>query len=433
MKRLSPSDRIRTQIDEVFADPDLDLADAMEDVARLSVRLVLQAVLEEEVTEFLGRDRYQRGDASRAGSRNGFSQVTVKTTAGPVCLDRPKLRGTDEQFCSKLLGKRVLRTNPLEALVISCWVRGLSDRDVEAMLAEALGPDASLSKSTVSRICSRLKEQFEEWRTRGLSGIDVDYLYLDGSHFRMHDGAKAEPVLVAYAITSQGKPALVHVALGGSESTDAWADFLGDMIDRGLRPPLLGISDGGQGLINAIETSFPVMHRQRCLIHRARNVLAKIPPEYQDAMKAEYWQIFEDITAPPGPAAVQQVQSRIDAFAEQHRKSFPSAVKCLLTDRAALTNYLHFPAEHWHRIRHTNLIERTFGETRRRVKVIGRLPGEQTCLTLVWAVLERASAGWRGVHTTPAITVALTKTRLQLYPPSTTQNPEQTTTTEQAA
>ena len=119
-----------------------------------------------------------------------------------------------------------------------------------------------------------------------------------------------------------------------------------------LRPPLLGISDGAQGLINAIETRFPRMHRQRCLIHRARNVLAKIPPEYQDTIKADYWQIFEDLTAPPGQAAVREVQSRIDAFAEQHRKSFPSAVKCLLADRAALTSYLHFPTQHWHRIRH---------------------------------------------------------------------------------
>jgi putative transposase len=76
--------------------------------------------------------------------------------------------------------------------------------------------------------------------------------------------------------------------------------------------------------------------------------------------------------------------------------AFPAATKCLLADREGLTAYLRFPAEHHHRTRHSNFIERTFGETRRRVKVIGRLPGETSCLTLVSAVLDRASRGWRG-------------------------------------
>jgi Transposase, Mutator family len=76
--------------------------------------------------------------------------------------------------------------------------------------------------------------------------------------------------------------------------------------------------------------------------------------------------------------------------------TYPAAIKILLTDREGLTAYLRFAAEHHNRIRHSNFIERTFGETRRRVKVIGRLPGETSCLTLVWAVLDRASRGWRG-------------------------------------
>src|SRR5204863_9635139 len=106
-----------------------------------------------------------------------------------------------------------------------------------------------------------------------------------------------------------------------------------------------------------------------------------------------------DLTAAgagPGPGLVTAVQARIDAFAQRYGKLYPAAVKCLLTDREQLTSYLRFPAEHHKRIRNSNFIERTFGETRRRVKVIGRLPGETSCLTLVWAVLDRASAGWRG-------------------------------------
>ncbi len=139
--RVSPTEQIRASIDAMFADPDIDLGATMEDVAQMSVRLVFQAALEVEVTEFLGRDRYARGERAREGSRNGYSDVTVKTTAGPVTLKRPKVRGTLEAFSSRLLGKGVTRTNALEALVISGWVRGLSTRDIEAALAETLGPD----------------------------------------------------------------------------------------------------------------------------------------------------------------------------------------------------------------------------------------------------------------------------------------------------
>ncbi len=107
----------------------------------MSVRQVFQTALEAEVTEFLGRDRYARGERAREGSRNGFSDVTVNTTAGPVQLGRPKVRGTLEAFSSRLLGMGVTRSNALEALVISGWVRGLSTRDIEAALAETLGTE----------------------------------------------------------------------------------------------------------------------------------------------------------------------------------------------------------------------------------------------------------------------------------------------------
>ncbi len=101
-------------------------------------------------------------------------------------------------------------------------------------------------------------------------------------------------------------------------------------------------------------------------------------------------------------------------------------MKCLLTDREQLTSYLRFPTEHHRRIRHSNFIERTFGETRRRVKVIGRLPGEASCLNLIWAVLDRASRGWRGMTMTPAATRLLADLRHQLLDPPTQLPPRQT-------
>ena len=129
----------------------------------------MQAALEAEITEFLGRDRYQRAAAcedARPGSRNGYREVTVKTTAGPVKLSRPKLRGTTEAFASRLFGSHVTKTNALESLVIASFARGLSVRDVEAALAEALGDRAAISKSTVSAICQQIKDEYEAWARR---------------------------------------------------------------------------------------------------------------------------------------------------------------------------------------------------------------------------------------------------------------------------
>ena len=122
------------------------------------------------------------------------------------------------------------------------------------------------------------------------------------------------------------------------------------------------------------------------------------PAGMQAEVKDAYWKLFDtgDLTTGPGPRLVEIIGARIDEFAAKYRATYPAAVKILLTDREGLTAYLRFPAEHHNRVRHSNFIERTFGETRRRVKVIGRLPGETSCLTLVWAVLDRASRGWRG-------------------------------------
>jgi len=432
--RVSPTDRIRDHIDELFAQ-DKPLPEILEQVARLGAQLLMQAALEAEVTEFLGRDRYARAaltEDARPGSRNGYREVTVKTTAGPVALSRPKLRGTAGAFASRLFGSHVTRTNALESLVIASFVRGLSVRDVEATLAEALGDQAAVSKSTVSAICQQIKDEYQAWAARHLDEITLDYLFLDASFFRMHPGSPAEPVLAAWGITTEGKPAFIGLGPGTGESFDAWKDFLADLRDRGLASPLLVISDGAPGLIGAIEQIYPKALRQRCLVHRCRNLLAKVPAGMQAEVKDAYWKIFdtEDLTTPPGPKLVEIIDARIDAFAERYRGIYPAAAKILLTDREGLTAYLRFPAEHHHRIRHSNFIERTFGETRRRVKVIGRLPGETSCLTLVWAVLDRASRGWRGLTMTAAGLRQLQDLRRSLLEPPAQLRPRTVTTTQ---
>jgi hypothetical protein len=232
--RVSPTEAIRAQIHELFAS-DGELLSVIEQVARLSVRLTFQSVVEEIVCEELGRGRYQRRTGgSPEGYRNGWQQPrTLKTSLGPVQLQRPKLRHAHAALCDQLFGQGVTRTNALETLVISCWVRGLSDRDVEAMLTEVFGEQAAVSRTTVSRICQRLRAEFDAWCRRDLTGVRIDYLYLDGSFFKMHPKARAEPVLVAWGIDTDGKPVLPqpHREGAGPHPGRGEAGLLG-----GLRP-----------------------------------------------------------------------------------------------------------------------------------------------------------------------------------------------------
>jgi transposase-like protein len=232
--------------------------------------------------------------------------------------------------------------------------------------------------------------------------VKVDYLYLDGSFFKMHPKSKAEPVLAAWGVDTDGHAVFLGLGPGASESAGAWGSFLDDLKDRGLRPPLLVISDGGKGLRSAIETCLLASLHQRCLVHACRNVVEKVPLHAQGEVKRDYWAIFDGIEA-EGKEAEAEARKRAKCFIARWQPLYPSAVACVADNLDALVVHLRFPKEHHKRIRHSNLIERTFGETRRRVKVIGRLPGEQSCLSLVWAVLDRASKGWRGLTMTPKI------------------------------
>src|SRR5437667_12183543 len=152
-----PSERLRRELEDVI-DSACDEDDPIEAIGRLGARLILQQALEEELSEFLGRERYERRGEPIA-HRNGYERVTVKTTAGPLELERPRVRNASALgFASEIVGKGVARTHALEALVVCSFLRGLSVRDVKAALAEAF-EGSVVSKSTVSRICADTRER----------------------------------------------------------------------------------------------------------------------------------------------------------------------------------------------------------------------------------------------------------------------------------
>jgi len=409
MKRIPPSVRMKEEVTALLrgdATEGVQPEPVMRGFVRSLARYILQVSIEEEATAFLGRGHYRRGQRTRAGWRNGYEPKGVQTESGLLDLAVPQLRATEERFRPKLVERLGHRSVDLEGLVRGMYVRGLSTQDIEDLYGETFG-ESRLSKSTVSRIGQQLNGDFEAWRERDLSDLNVVYLFLDGQYHAARQGTdEKEGVLSAYALLEDGRPVLLDLDLGPRESYDAWLSFLQNLVARGLKDPLLVIFDGAPGLHKAVRRMWPRAFRQRCQVHKMRNIMAKLPRMAQTQMKRLIRQVF---LAPSHAVALQRGHALIARF----RDRYSAAMECLERDLEECVTYLRFPAQHHHRIRTTNRLERLNGEGRRRTKVIPRFPTERSCLALLFASLVTASKRWRGVKMTPAVIKQLQQLRAE--------------------
>ena len=395
MERIAPSARLEAQIAELLTDGLAADGDKLAELGRLGARLVLQRAIDEEVAAFLSRARYER-NPDATGSRNGTRPRPIQTAEGEITVAVPQVRNTTERFISSVFpdSRTVVRTRPLEALIIGGYVRGLSDRDIESLMQEAgLG---QVSKSTASRICRELRDRYKAFCARSLTEVNLLALYLDAIYLPTRPSGEKEGVLVAWGYTTEGKRVLIAVRLGQRESHEDWLDLGRDLTRRGLRAPWLVVSDGAPGLIKATGELWPAADRGRCVVHRLRNILAKLPkrPEVREAIKQAYWQALDEATDP------QDAERRLRTLVTKLEREYPSAAACLAEDLPALCVHLKYFPRLRRRFRSSNLLERSLEEVRRRTKVIGRFPGETSCLSLCWAVLDVFIAGARGLGLT---------------------------------
>ena len=213
---------------------------------------MLQRAVEEDVTTFLGRARYERTPEAR-GSRNGNRPRQVQTAEGELEIQVPQIRGAAEKFMSSVIpnGRTALRTRPLEALIIGGWVRGLSDRDIESLVREAgLG---QISKSTVSQITQELRARYQASRAPGLGEVELLVLFCDAIYLPTRPSGAKEGVLVAWGYDETGRRVLLDVVLGQRERFEDWLEMGRGLVRRGPRAPMLVVTDGAPGLIRAME------------------------------------------------------------------------------------------------------------------------------------------------------------------------------------
>jgi transposase-like protein len=393
-RRIAPSARIEEAIEQVLL-AGISGPEALSQVGRLGAQLIIQRAVEDELAAFLGRARYERTPEA-VGSRNGSRPKRVQTAEGEIRIAMPQVRGSLTRFVSSVIPdtKGIVRTRPLEALIIGAYVRGLSDRDIESLAREAgLG---TISKSTVSTICRELRDRYRAFRARSLADVRLLSLMLDAIYLPVRPEGPKEGVLVAWGFTTDGDRVLLDVCLGQRESTEDWLDLGRGLIRRGLRSPLLVVSDGAPGLIAAIGELWPDADRGRCTVHRLRNVLAKLPDrdDLHKRVRAAYWRALDLATTPA------EAETGLRVLVGSLAREYPSAAACLADDLPALTVHLAYPHRLRRRLRSTNLLERSLEEVRRRTKVIGRFPGETSCLTMAWAVMDLVIAGAHGLGLT---------------------------------
>jgi transposase-like protein len=350
----------------------------------LAVRKAIEEAVEEELAVALGAQRYERL-GERRGYRNGRRRRTLTGPTGPAELTVPRAtlfrRGGEEEWRSTLVPRYQRRMTEVNEAIVGAYLSGANTRRLRGALKPLL-KNAPLSRSSVSRVVSTLKSSFDEWCRRSLAGLDVVYLFLDAIALRVRRASKVvgAPVLVAIAVLSDGSKQVLSLEMVGSESHGAWKGFLDDLVARGLKAPLLSVIDGNAGLRRAVAEVWPRAQVQRCTVHKLRNLKRKAPDHVHDEIADDYHRI---VYADDRSAA----RVAYAAFVRKWRGQVPGVVRSLEEGGDELLTFFDFPREQWKTLRTTNVAERLNEEFRRRVKTQGALPGEDSALVLLFALI----------------------------------------------
>lgn len=382
MKKLVSKEEKHNRITELM---EREGSLAVEELLQEQQARFIQEVLETEVDEFLGRKRYEHSKAYK-GYRNGSYPKKMKLPGCSVTIQKPHLRKTKEKFVSKILRGVAHLSEKLRTMALEMYIRGLSTRDIEATLREPNGKPM-FSRSMISTLSERLYLQYQEFSNRDLSAYDIVYLFVDGVYESVKRYTNNQSLLCAWAICSDGSKCFLHLSAVESESQRSWEEFFENMKKRGLRGPLLVVSDGAPGLLAAITAHFPKADRQRCIAHKLRNIASKLPRDVQKVVLEEIKAVYY---APDTETAKLLAARVIDKYASV----YPSALQCFSDDFDACIKHLKYPSGHRRFIRTTNLLERAFEEQKRRTKVFPQHQQERSCVGLVFAVLKRAADGW---------------------------------------
>lgn len=341
-----------------------------------------------ELTHFLGRGRYER-KGRRANHRNGgYHRDFALKGIGPVQVKVPRDRSGE--YRTQVLPRSKRYEKALSQDLSLMFLTGISTRSLSLLSNHLLG--RTISHTEISQVNKDLSASVERWRQRDLSPEAVKYLFIDGVHFAMRIGSRVEnvPVLVAIGVTEKGTKLVLGLQMGDKESAGSWREFFKDLKRRGLdgSKVVLGVMDGLPGLEKVFKEEFPQAKVQRCQVHVARNVLAKVPRKLKQPVADGLRSIFYASSEEKARRLFGDLKSRWE-------NELPSAVRCLEQSLDSCLTFFNFPAEEWISLRTTNLIERLNKEFKRRTKPMEIVAGEASCYLLLAFICLKMELHWR--------------------------------------
>jgi len=349
-------------------------------------KLILENSLEQEMLEELQVSRYKRSK-SRNGYRNGHYKRNLFTKFGIIkALRVPRTR---ESYGSKILPRYQRRQTEVNRMIREMFLAGVSTRRVSEVLATIKGEH--VSAQTVSNIIRSLDAEVERFHCRHLADI-YQYLFFDGISLKVKGAGKVHKrqVLCAYGINCLGKRELINFRQGTDESEAKWEAFLNDLYNRGVegKQCKLIVTDGCPGLHKALETVYPYIARQRCWVHKLRNVANKLRRVDLEECMA-------------GARSIYLARHRKEAISnykdwkKQWYFMYPQAVDCIGKDLDELLNFFDRPSSHRVKVRTTNAIERSFREVRRRTRPMSCFTNTRSVDRIVYGVISHLNKRWK--------------------------------------
>jgi len=374
-----------------------DVLDSLEAYVREGARRMLAAALEEEVTAFLGRGRYERGKPYR-GYRNGHHPARELTVGvGAVEVRVPRVAKVPPEvaadgFQSQVVERYQRSSKATQELFVRLYLEGLATGDFEPVFRELVGETTALSANAVVRLKERWGEEYEAWRQRPLGEHRYAYIWVDGCYLGAGNEPERTALLCVLGAREDGRKELLALELGYRESTESWAAVLRGLRDRGLAAPLVAVGDGALGLWAALREVFPLTAHQRCWNHRVLNVQAKLPQRLGAEARRRL-------------RAMAEAQSRAECerlrdvyLAELRAEGQASAAETVLRDWADFVAFYAYPKEHWVHLRTSNPIESVFSGVRLRTDATKRMRQRETALYLVFKVMQRLGQNWRALN-----------------------------------
>jgi putative transposase len=369
--------------------------DQLEEWARGKIQEFVQSLLEAEVTEFLGRAKWQRRAAVDAatGDRNGYGKPRRLTMGcGTITLRRPRVRSLEERFCSRLLPLFARRTKAVSALVPELYLHGLAEGDFDLALRGLLGEAAPVSAATVARLKETWQAEWDAWRAQRLDDLAVVYLWADGIYVKAGLERERAALLVVIAGCSDGRKVVVAVTPGHRESTESWAAVLRDLRERGMACPRLVIADGHLGLWGALRAVYPEAAAQRCWNHKILNVLDKLPRRQQPLARP----LLAAVAYAPTRAEAEQARLRVETWCQ--KRGYTAAVETLRRDWDRMVTFYQFPKEHWIHLRTTNIVESPLAALRLRTDAAKRFKRVERATAVIWKMLMIAEQRFRRLN-----------------------------------